>query len=155
MHGINRSCISALYWEYSTQSTSIRYPLCLKHRVLRYAPNPIFRRHVLNLCWAAVVLWFFIYAAGLPLRAWVLRGDVIRDPNLVMISTALLTVGIAIFALARRFTPVKIDDINRDVLVISISSAEYASAFEVADADRITNKLPRRLRRGSLLMPFG
>lgn len=119
---------------------SIRYPLCLKHRVLRYVPSLISRRHVLSLCLAAVVLWFFIYEAGLPLWAWIMRGDIIRDPNLVVISTALLTVGIVIFALARQFTPVKIDDINRGVLVISISSAEYASEFEVANADRITIK---------------
>ena len=129
-----------IYWNYSTQSMSIRYPLCREHRLLRYVPSLLSRRHFLTLCVAAILLWFFIYEAAMPVWAWALRGDVIRDPTLVLISTAMLIAGIAAFGLAKHFTPVKINDIGHSRLVISISNPQYASEFEAANADHITAK---------------
>jgi hypothetical protein len=129
-----------IWWEYSTESMSVRYPFCRKHRLLRYLPSLVSRRNLLNLSVAAAVLWLFIYESAMPLWANLTRVESLPDPNSALIASGLLIAGIAAFLLAKHFTPVKLNDIANGELVISISNPQYAREFEVGNADRIRTK---------------
>lgn len=136
-----------IYWSYTSRILSIQYPLCLKHRALRFLPSLLSRRNLFNLGLGFLVCFFFAFGALMPALAWLLDGAPIHDPRLVLTWTLLFAAGLGVFFLSKHLTPVRINSVNDQALVISIANPRYASEFEVANNERIIAKDGYALRR--------
>lgn len=129
-----------IYLRYTSRIVTLRYPLCLRHRLLRYVPSLISRRSLFNLAIGFLVAFMFFFGTVMPLWAYLYEGVALAHPLLVLTWALVFAVGVVVFVLGRSLTPVMIHDAKDDTLKMSVTNLHYAEEFERANQDRIVSK---------------
>lgn len=122
--------------KWNETQAAIDYPVCRRHRWISAIAGRFSERNSWNLGLGVLAGFCFIYISTQSYSR-VFKGRPIEDPSAFCVCLAFVSAAILIFFLARRFTPVKLTDIDQQGVTISIRNDDYAKDFGLINATRV------------------
>ncbi len=110
--------------------TSIEYPVCARHRWAVRIAAKVSERNLFNLA-LGMLIALFAFGLIVNLYDWLIKGKPTLNPETLLVYLAIVLGGVAVYILAARFTPVKLNGATKETITLSFSNDDYAKEFAV------------------------
>jgi len=110
------------------QVTSIRYPVCQKHKMIGAIACKLSQRNLFNLG-MGVMTCFFMFGIGVTLFQFITEGGTLVGDDFLFFETIYVLIYFGLYFWAKKNTPVKINNATENEIELSFNNDTYEKEF--------------------------